>query len=331
MTLQDFDGTMVPSNEGGDSYPSIYTGEGSAGAVGINTTDAVEGDCLQADVTAGGLSLQFNPDDGTGRGFASDYVADPAAWQFNTYNRMSFWIKRPVAASPLITDGSHGSYVGTYVKQIDDADYYSDETGGNHYYHSINLPNGGHWTQVILNWHPDHYRGETAGEDPGCVPYPTAIDGPNGGTDPESLYNYFDTLTRFYIDDTADPTTGTYLVDEIRFYQEPYPENDDQVYSLTGTYDPTTNEVVVTWNRPPDENDVNHEVRYAFSDIHELGWAAATPAPEGIVSPPGWQGYNGMFYDTTALPLAGQPVVYIAIKPENSDLFSQIAVRLDLP
>lgn len=103
------------------------------------------------------------------------------------------------------------------------------------------------------------------------------------------------------------------------------------MYSLTGTYDPTTNEVVVTWNRPPNENDVNHEVRYAFSDIHEVGWEAATPAPEGIISPPGWQGYNGMFYHTTTLPLAGQPVVYIAIKPENSDLFSQIAVRLDLP
>ena len=57
------------------------------------------------------------------------------------------------------------------------------------------------------------------------------------------------------------------------------------MYSLTGTYDPTTNEVVVTWNRPPDENDVNHEVRYAFSDIHEVGWEAATP-PEGIIRPP---------------------------------------------
>ena len=38
-----------------------------------------------------------------------------------------------------------------------------------------------------------------------------------------------------------------------------------------------------------------------------------------------------MVYDTTALPLAGHSVVYIAIKPQNSNLFSQIAVRLDLP
>ena len=58
--------------------------------------------------------------------------------------------------------------------------------------------------------------------------------------------------------------------------------------------------------------------------------SAATPAPGGIVAPDSGA-YNGMVYDTTALPLSGHSVVYIAIKPQNSNLFSQIAVRLDLP
>ena len=318
MVLQNFDGTTVPLNKGGDTYPSIYTGVGSTGTVSINTNDAAEGKSLQANVTTSGLYLQFNPYDGVGRGFARDYAVAPAAWQFNTYNRMSFWIKRPTTASPLITNGSHGTHVGTYVKQVTNADPRSDETGGGHYYHSINLPNDGQWTQVILNMHPDHRRGDSGGVDPGILRHPTG----------EPQFNYFDTLTRFYIDDTTIPRTGTYRIDNIQFYREPYAENDAQVSSLTETYDPTKNEVIVTWNRLKDENNIKHEVRYAFSDIHQLGWSTATPAPNGLITPPGWQGYNGMVYDTTALPLAGHSVVYIAIKPQNSDLFSQIAIPL---
>ncbi len=315
--LQDFDGTAVPVNVAGDTYPSEYGGAGAA-QVSIDLNDAASGHSLRMDVTSGGLYAQFNPYDGSGRGFARDYSATPKAWSFNTYNRLSFWIKRPTTASPLITNGSHGTYVGTYVKQISNADPSSDETGGSHYYHSINLPNNGQWTQVILNMHPDHRRGDSGGIDPGYLPHPTG----------EPQYNYFDALTRFYIDDTASPTTGTYRIDDIQFYREPYAEDDAQVASLTGTYDPTRNEVIVTWNRSKDDNTVNDEVRYAFSDIHQLGWNAATPAPSGIITPPGWQGYSGMVYDTTALPLAGHLVVFIAIKPQNSDLFSQIAVPL---
>ena len=86
--------------------------------------------------------------------------------------------------------------------------------------------------------------------------------------------------------------------------------------------------MTVTWNRPQNDNAINHEVRYAFEDIHQVGWNAAKPAPRGIIKPPGWQGYNGMVYATQALPLAGHPVVYIAIKPRNSKLFSQIAIPL---
>jgi hypothetical protein len=37
-----------------------------------------------------------------------------------------------------------------------------------------------------------------------------------------------------------------------------------------------------------------------------------------------------MVYDTTELPLSGQSVVYIAIKPQNATLFSQVVVPLTL-
>src|SRR5262249_20354000 len=58
------------------------------------------------------------------------------------------------------------------------------------------------------------------------------------------------------------------------------------------------------------------------------GWAAATAAPNGIITPPGSGGYNNMVYDTTGLSLSGHSVVYIAIKPQNSNLFTEIAIPL---
>ena len=337
MIWEDFSGSTVPLNKAGDTYPSIYRGEGCTGTVSIQTSGPGTAHSLQANITGGVLYLQFNPYDndtsGDVRTFARAYSANPAAWQFNTYNRLSFWIKRPTAADTLHTGGTGNVELGTYVKQITNAVSTSDEAGGNHYYHELNLPNNGQWTQVILNMHPNHYRSETAGEDPGVVTYPTATNGPNGGDDPASTYNYFDTLTRFYLNEPYGvAAAGSYQIADLQFYRETAPENDAQVFSLTGTYDPRNNEVIVTWNRPQNDNYVNHEVRYAFSDIHQLGWSAATPAPNGTITPPGWQGYNGMVYDTTALPLvASDSVVYIAIKPQNSNIFSQIAVRLDLP
>src|SRR5262249_15577246 len=115
--------------------------------------------------------------------------------------------------------------------------------------------------------------------------------------------------------------------DDLQFYSEPVPENDLQVYSLRANYNPSNNELYIGWNH--DFNDgVIDEVRYAFSDIHQLGWAAATPAPGGTITPPDSGAYNAMWYDTTRLPLSGHSVVYIAIKPQDSDLFTQIAVPI---
>jgi hypothetical protein len=190
----------------------------------------------------------------------------------------------------------------------------------------LNLPNNGYWTQVILNMHPDHRRGDGGGVDLGVQAYPTEIGGINGGDDPLSTYNYFDTMTRIYIQD--DLATGSFLMDDFQFYNEPVQENDKQVFSVTSTYNPTNNELILTWNRFKDDNSINEDVRYAFSDIHQIGWNAATPAPNGIITPPGWQGYNGMVYDNSTLPLAGHSEVYIAIKPENSNTFTEIAVPI---
>ena len=97
---------------------------------------------------------------------------------------------------------------------------------------------------------------------------------------------------------------------------------------MTTTYAASTNRLIVCWRRQ--KNDPRpHEVRYAFQSVHKLGWDAAATAPKGVVRPPGEGGYNGMVYDTTELPLAGQKLVYIAIRPEGVAQFSEVAVPLN--
>jgi hypothetical protein len=338
FVLQNFDGSSVPVN-GDGSYPDEYGGSGNA-TLSLDSTNAVSGKSLDVHLTSGRLTLEFNPYNYSGvpgfpdnRGFARDYGLNPSQWQYNTYDRMSFWVWMPTSDTSYVTDGSHDIEFGTYVKQLTNPDNTSDEAGGTHYYHELNIPNLGVWTQVILNMHPDHQRNDPGSVDPGVIAYPTSPAGGNGGTDPASTYNYFDTLTRFYFDEPYTPPSSyptDYRFDNIQFYKSAYQENDTQVYSLTGSYQAANNRLVVTWNRDKAEDTVVQEVRYSFTDIHASGWAAATPAPNGLVTPPGGGAYNGMVYDTTQLSLTGHSVVYIAIKPQNSTLFTEIAVPLNM-
>jgi hypothetical protein len=145
-----------------------------------------------------------------------------------------------------------------------------------------NVAPTGSWSVVELNTHPDHWRGAEGGMEHGPAPYPTG----------ERGYNYYDALTRFYVDIFTDAPPATFLIDEVEFCRDPNPENDAQIYAFVATYVPESNRVVVTWDRHKDENEVVHEVRYAFEDIHAIGWDAAMSAPDGTLVPPGDQGYN---------------------------------------
>jgi hypothetical protein len=325
MPLLTFDGPEVPRNKAGDEYPRYYYDpngrkEGGKFTASINNRDAVVGKCLQLNLTEGALYAQFNPWDKVWRGFARDYVHKPSEWRFNTYNRMQFWIRAPSSAPLHKTDGTFNVEIGTYVKRLKDPDNYNDETGGGHYYHQMNIPATGQWTKVVLNAHPNHRRGESGAKDHGFLSHPTG----------EEAYNYFDTLTRFYIQYFRSPSTypAVHLLDEFEFVKEPRAENDDQVYSLCASYVPDKNRLIITWSHRKDQLKIPHEIRYSFKDIHALGWAAAQSAPKGIVFPSGNLGYNGMTYDTTELPLAGRSDVFVAIKPRNSELFTQVAIPL---
>jgi RNA polymerase sigma factor (sigma-70 family) len=328
MVLVNFDSSALPVNKFGELYPRCDPpGEqGDDGGVfgsRINSADAVSGSSLQMRLTEGRWKAQFAPDDKAGKKrFAREYCADPGGWRFNIYKRLRFWIKLPAGSTHHFTDGRTNVGVGAYVRRVNNVNLSSLNEGGGSYTHWVNVPVG-RWVQVIVNMHPDHQWGDAIGKDVGNVPHPTG----------EAGYNYFDALTQFSIEARAQPSSypADYLLDEIEFVHQPNSENDGQIYSLTATYDRTDNRLIVTWNRPSGEDAVRHEVRYAFTDIHGIGWAQAVPAPAGIVTPPGkGRGYNGMVYDTTELPLSQQTIVFIAVKPENANVFSQIAVPLTL-
>lgn len=324
-----FDGPAVPQNLGGDGYPTYYdacsggSGEGGVFEASIDPTNAVLGSSLLMRITSGceaPLYAQFNPYDGTGRGFARDYAPDPSSWEFNTYTRMRFWIWSPEGEA-FPTDGQDNAYVGTYVKRVRDPDPSSDETGGFHGYHGMSLPHLGAWTLVVLNTHPSHTRGVPGATEEGNRLHPTG----------EAEYNYYDALTRFYINTWGiNPARlpVDYRLDEIEFCTAPAPENDDQIYTITATYVASSNRLVITWQRNKDENDLVHEVRYAFDSVHAIGWDSATPAPGGSITPPGFQGYNGMTYETAALDLSGRDRIFVAIRPMGAALFSEIELPL---
>src|SRR5262249_45809409 len=117
-TLLSFDSTPVPTNGDGDTYPSEYNNmptEGGLATFSIDSTDSVaDGNSLKVHLTDGKIYAQFNPYNSADnpaypskRGFARDYSVNPLAWQFNTYDRMSFWIKLPASDTSFTTNGSH--------------------------------------------------------------------------------------------------------------------------------------------------------------------------------------------------------------------------------
>lgn len=321
LVFQNFDAATVPTNRAGQQYPHSYEPDhGGQFIASIQPADAVAGQCLQLRLLDGWLKAQFDPSERRGRGFARDFALQHAAWTFNTYNRFRFWVKLPPDARPYPTNGRPNMGFGAYVKRVHGADPFDPlDAGGNCFFHLFTAPATGQWTQVVLNMHPN-WNVEPADRDIGNQSHPTG----------ETEYNYFDAMTRFYLEARFEPARypADYFLDEMEFYHEAAPENDEQVYSITATHVPEQQRVILTWCRRIGEDQLPHEVRYAFESIHQIGWEAAQPAPGGRIKPPGMGEFSGMVYDSSALPLQGRATLYLAIKPEKAKLFSQVAIRL---
>jgi len=247
--------------------------------------------------------------------FMRKFVTNPSTWQTGKVNRMRFWILLPPGIDAT-GGGNHNFEFGTYIRCSSCS---GAEEGGDHYYHHFDLASSGVWHQVIVDTHPSHSRGANGNQE--------LLDQLNPTNEPG--FTYFDLMTRFYLDFpyAQFPMPATFHMDAFEVYEEQRPENTDQVYSLNAAYLPSTNEVRIGWSRRKDQS-MPHEIRYSFSDIHSIGWNAATPAPNGIVSRVGSGGYNNERWSTTGLNLSGKSTVYIAIKPQNATLFRQIAIPI---
>lgn len=301
-----------------NQYESDPTEGPDPGSEEVTTELAYDGNnSLKVTIADGNAYTQFYPkvNDMTWEN-ARNLAVDSKPWEFDKYNRLRFWVKLPPGVSKA-GGGRTNLHVGTYVRATY-GDPSSAESGGDHYYHYYDVQSTGQWHQIIVDTHPSHRRGDSGGRDQGVKEYPSG----------ESGYNYFDALTRFYVDIKGGLPSypAAIYFDSFEFYQETNPENIEQIYGLNGVYVPSTNTVMVGWKRQKDENDVKHEVRYAFNDVFVTGWDNATPAPGGSVSPPGWQGYNGMDWSTSNISVEGRSAIYIAIKPENSTRFRQIKI-----
>jgi hypothetical protein len=44
----------------------------------------------------------------------------------------------------------------------------------------------------------------------------------------------------------------------------------------------------------------------------------------GMIAPPGFQGYNGMVYTTSDIPVEGRQAIFLAIRPANAACFWQV-------
>ncbi len=310
-------------------YPNGINGGSEiveTGTTSISQTGSYEsGNHLEVTVDPGGaLYLQFGPrsEELAGWYYMKEIITDLLqtldTWENGKYNRMSFYMVVPDNHYPNPNGGIQSLAVGTYHRATT-APVSVNETGANHYYHHFRTRGtNGRWMKFIVDMHPNYKRdGTPGGVEIGEVADPT-----------EEGLRYFDAMTRFYIDfgyrvyDETIP--NTYKVDRFAIYEETRTENESQVYSIAGFFDPANNRIYVSWNRNKEENSLIHDVYYAYSDIHELGIANASLAPNGAVSPPDVGGYNSMSYETTAINVGQNSTIFVAIKPRNSSLFKQI-------
>lgn len=317
LTIVNPNGTTPSTKYLFNQYEGDPTEGPDVGSEKINNSTSLSGNnSLEITINTGNIYTHFYPKVSNYEWKNMSTFIEKGNWISDKYNRLRFWMKVPPGIT-LSPPGQTNLHFGTYVR-ASNGDPSSAESGGNHFYHYFNIESTGQWHQFIIDTHPTHARGNSGATEEGNREYPTG----------EAGYNYFDALTRFYVDVLGGLPSypATYYLDKFEFYEETNLENIDQIYSLNAVYDPKTNKLAVGWNRDKNENDVKHEVKYSFTDIHSTGWDAATSAPNGVITPPGWQGYNRMRWTTTSIDLSGKVSIYIAIKPQNSSLFRQIKI-----
>jgi hypothetical protein len=288
-----------------DSGPSIYSLDAQTGTRSLRVRFGSDSSRFHFH-PVGGIPPIWNS--------VHDYLLTPSKWQANTYNRMRFWIKMPVAI-PRGEPGHSNLQFSFYIRKSN-GNVLSPTDGGGLWHHQFNIPSTGEWHQVILDTHPGQKSGENGDVESGNLLHPTG----------EPDYNYFDLATGFFVSITGGTNLpAAVLFDGFEIFHDLDNESAEEVYSLHGVFVPATNEIIVGWNRNKDAPGP-HEVRYAYQSIHDLGWDGAFQAPNGLITPPATGGFNTMDWSTRAIDLAGKQTVFIAIKPVGSQSFREISL-----
>ena len=193
-------------------------------------------------------------------------------------NRWSFYLK--TTGGPWLSEaGTHDTipsynyHIGTYLcwgtgeSSGEGCPY--EGPGNQHYYHFLSM-NAGTWLHVLLDQHPNHRRGVQEGM-------------PNDPTHVESGKHYLEHLHRFYMEirtEQEDPTTMN--IDEMFFYTETEPQNEESIVSLWVGYWPQPDHWEIGWNdmsyyTMSNSSHSTYEVRWSTSPITNANYDQATP------------------------------------------------------
>lgn len=345
LLLEDFNGETIRSAYG--SAPLWFHGSENPGGEGGNASTSTDSPLEGARsykvvITPNGngqgdLYEYFKPlVSDSENGNLYDFVQPQSAWHPDRFTQLCFGIRVPVGFPTTLQGwgGWQNVNLGVYVRNSAYDNSGNQEAGGFHFYHFFYIPYTGAWHRVCADYHPTSTRNGTGLPGGGYSDGNTELWG--GGRGPWTRYptaetgrNYFDRMTTFYVAADQGPQyPAAFYLDEF-LLSEIHPQaNIDQVFNLNGVYRQSDNYVYVGWNRRKDQGSLLFDVRYAFSDIYQLGWTNATPAPGGTgLASPDSGPYNLMAYQTTAIPMGANPQVYVAVRPVGgAAAFNQIVI-----
>jgi len=304
MTIYDADGWRstvgYPDNAGihnffyiyFNTYMSDHMGWPTYGYMGIDADSAVVGKCLRYDVTGGinstgvyGSTITTKQDYLNYLSQGHDPVADGALVgspyvyfcnnsssyspipfpEASQANRLSVYIYAP----PGLNNG-----VGGWGNPVTTTMNFGPFNGvGGHWYHNI-YSRGGGWIHVLLDSHPQH---NNAFHNASLYPYPSASIRDMG-------VDYYNTMSALYVVfmpySGIDTVPYTVMYDEMEFYNDPEPQNNETIASPTVMYVPASKTFEIGLNDKYKGNSRSYstyELRYSFSPITNANWAEAAP------------------------------------------------------
>lgn len=203
---------------------------------------------------------------------------NPAENILGKFNRMRMRLRVPgsMPAHP-VSSGNHNFEFGVHLAEAA-SDGNTQENNNWHCYHVSNFhPHGGMET-LVIDTHPGHQRSHNGGEEYDFQQWahPSTI---------TPTLTFFDLMRRFYLDfPYAKFGKGEFLVGAIELYEDTRPEDVGRISTVHGARIPGTSDVQIGFQRRKDEMFCRFEVVVSKTDLHQAGWASATPV--GVIAPP---------------------------------------------